>query len=57
MNDEVLNKKEAAQFLKMSIANLSRLMKEKRIPYSKVNGRVLFLKNNLIKWLKKHEVK
>lgn len=57
MNDEILGKKEAAKFLKISVSNLSRLMKEKKIPYSKVNGRVLFLKEDLIKWVKSKRVK
>ncbi len=57
MDDEILSKKEAAKFLKISVSNLSRLMKEKKIPYSKVNGRVLFLKEDLIKWVKSKRVK
>ena len=57
MDDEILSKKEAAKFLKISVSNLSRLMKEKKIPYSKVNGRVLFLKEDLVKWVKNKRVK
>lgn len=56
MENEVLSKKEVAKFLKISISNLSKLMKEKKIPYSKINGRVLFLKKDLIKWLEKKRV-
>ena len=57
MDDDVLTKKEAAKYLKISISTLDRLMKEKKIPYSKINGRVLFLKEDLLKWVKSKRVK
>jgi len=57
MNNDILTKKEAAQFLKISISTLDRLMVEKNIPYSKINRRVLFLKEDLIKWVKSKRVK
>lgn len=57
MDREVMNKKEAAEFLRISIATLKRLMKEKKIPFSKTNGRVLFLKEDLIKWVENKRVK
>jgi len=52
-----MNKKEAADFLRISLATIKRLMKEKKIPYSKINGRVLFLKEELIKWVKSKRAK
>lgn len=57
MNDDILTKKEAARYLKISIATINRLMKEKKIPYSKVNGRVLFLKRDLLQWVESKKVK
>jgi len=57
MEDDVLTKKEASRYLKISISTLDRLMKTKDIPYSKINGRVLFLKRDLIKWIESKKVK
>lgn len=57
MVNEILNKKEAAEFLRISISNLERLMKEKKIPHSKINGRVLFLKEDLLKWVKSKRIR
>lgn len=57
MENEILTKKEAAQFLKVSISHLSNLMKKKEIPYSKTNKKVLFIKEDLIKWVKNKRVK
>lgn len=57
MNRDVMNKKEAADFLRISLATLKRFMKEKKIPYSKINGRVLFLKKDLIKWVESKKIK
>lgn len=57
MNDDILTKKEVAKYLKISIATINRLMKEKKIPYSKINGRVLFLKKRLIQWIESKKVK
>ena len=57
MNDEILSKKEAEQFLKISVSTMNRLMKKKAIPFSKINGKVLFQKKNLIKWLESKKVK
>ena len=60
MENEILSKKEAAQFLRISISTLDRLMKEKKIPYAKINKKrrkVLFLKEDLLKWVKSKRVK
>ena len=40
----------------MSLVDLVRMIKEKKIPFSKINGRVLFLKEDLINWLKSKRV-
>jgi len=57
MKDEILTKKETAEFLKISMSHLSNLMKRKEVPYSKMNKKVLFLKEDLIKWVKSKRVK
>ncbi|HEC93437.1 MAG TPA: DNA-binding protein [Candidatus Atribacteria bacterium] len=56
MENDVLSKKEACKFLKISIATLDRLIRRKEIPFLKLNGRVLFLREDLIKWLKSKRV-
>ncbi len=56
-NDDIMNRKEAAKYLKISTSTLDRLVKERSIPFSKINGRVLFLKEDLIKWVKSKRVK
>ena len=57
MSDEILSKKEAAAFLKISMSYLSNLMKRKEIPFSKTNKKVLFLKGDLVKWVKSKRVR
>jgi len=56
MSDEVLDKKETSEFLKMSVSNIDRLIRKKEIPYSKVGKKVLFLKEDLILWLKEKRI-
>ena len=56
MDSDVLDKKGASQYLKMSISNIDRLIHFKEIPHSKVGKKVLFLKEDLIHWLKRKRV-
>jgi excisionase family DNA binding protein len=56
VKDDILNKKQAAQYLKISVPTLDRLMKAKKIPYVKLNGRVLFLREALLDWLKNKQI-
>jgi len=56
MDNEVLDKKGASQFLKMSVSNIDRLIHMKEIPHSKVGKKVLFLKEDLIHWIKRKRV-
>lgn len=56
MDTEVLDKKGASQFLKMSVSNIDRLIHMKEIPHSKVGKKVLFLKEDLIHWIKRKRV-
>jgi excisionase family DNA binding protein len=47
--------KEAARFLKLSVATLNRVMREGKLPSYKIGGRRLFDKAELIEWVKKHK--
>ena len=57
MFSDVLDKKGAAEFLKMSVSNIDRLIQKKEIPHSKVGKRVLFLKEDLINWVRNKRIK
>ncbi len=52
MVHEVFDKKGASSYLKMSVSNIDRLIQKKEIPYSKVGKKVLFLREDLLNWLK-----
>jgi excisionase family DNA binding protein len=56
MLNEVLDKRETAQYLRMSVSNIDRLIHNKQIPHSKVGKKVLFLREDLIRWLKNKRV-
>ena len=53
---EVLNKKELAEFLSISVSFLNKLMSEKKIPYLKIENKVLFLKSDILSWLESKRV-
>ncbi len=55
METEFLTLKEAASFLKISVATLNRVMREGKIPSYKIGGRRLFDKVELVEWVKKHK--
>lgn len=62
MSPEYLSKAEAAEYAKISIATLERLMKKKPpLPHIKLDpgrrGRVLFRKQDIDKWLEKRLIK
>lgn len=62
MSGEYLTKTEAAEYAKISLATLERLMKRKPpLPYIKLDpgrrGRVLFRKQDIDRWLEKKLVK
>ncbi len=44
---ENLNKKEAAEYLRISVSSIDRKIKEGRIKFSKLGGRVVFKKSDL----------
>jgi len=51
---EFLTLREAATFLKISVATLNRVMREGKIPTYKIGGRRLFDKVELVNWVKEH---
>ena len=54
METEFLTLREAATFLKISVATLNRVMREGKIPTYKIGGRRLFDKVELVNWVKEH---
>jgi len=56
MDYEVFDKKSASSYLKMSVSNIDRLIQKREIPYSKVGKKVLFLREDLLNWLKMKRV-
>jgi len=62
MSDEVMDKKELAQMLRISERTIERWISECRIPYVRLPKRgawseIRFLKSNILAWLKRNEVK
>jgi excisionase family DNA binding protein len=52
---EVLTVYEAAEFLGLSSSTLYKYVSERKIPFSKRNGSVRFLRSTLLDWLKADE--
>ena len=50
MDDEILTKEELADYLRISIRTIDRLMKE-GMPYLKIRGTVRFEKKKVFSWL------
>ena len=49
--DEFLDFKEAQAFLKFSRSKLRQLISDGGIPYNKVENRIRFSRNSLVKWI------
>jgi len=56
MQKKVLTKKDAAEFLNISMAFLSKLVSNREITFVQVGKRVLFLEEDLIAWLKSKRI-
>lgn len=54
MEAEFLTIKEAARFLRVSVATLNRFMREEKMPSYRIGGRRLFDKVELIEYVKSH---
>jgi excisionase family DNA binding protein len=56
LSNEPLNKKEASKIIGVSVATIERLMTKSEIPFRKIGGRVIFLRGELITWLKSKNI-
>lgn len=56
MHKELLNIREAADFLGLSPGTLYNMVSRRRIPFIKVGARTMFKKADLDRWLEKHTV-
>lgn len=52
MDEVIMNVDEAAEFLRISKNNLYQLKARKQVPYHNVGERLVFLKSELIEWVK-----
>ena len=55
--DEILTKEEVLKFLKVSKTVLEKLMRNKELPYIKLDRRVLFRKKDIDKFLESKLIK
>ena len=53
MSNKIKNKKEVAEYLKMSIPSIDRFMKSEGLPYSKVGKCVRYMEDSINEWLVK----
>jgi len=56
-DDRLLSKKQAAEYLNISIGTLEKLMREKELPYIKLERKVLFRKSDIDKFLEDRTIK
>ena len=56
-DDVLLSRVEAAALLKISLSSLQARMRQKQVPYKKIQKRVLFSKTELLKSLDQYNVK
>lgn len=52
---EILNVKELSMYLRCSESCIRKLKREKKIPYFRVSGKILFDKEKINMWLKEEE--
>ena len=48
---EVMDEYEASAFVRVCDKSLRKLRKQKRIPFAKVGGRIVYLRSKLVAWL------
>ena len=53
MSNKIMNKKELAEYLKMSIPSIDRYMKSEGLPYSKIGKSVRYMEAEINEWLVK----
>ena len=54
--DEIMNTEETANYLKISMATLYKMIQRNEIPYVRLGSRILFRKNTIDAFLKSKEV-
>jgi excisionase family DNA binding protein len=52
-----MNIRQAAEYIGLSIRKLEQLKRGRRIPFIRIDGRFLFRKESIDRFLEKHEVK
>ena len=50
-NDKVLSRKQAAEFLEISLSTLDRFVRNRSLPFTKIGGRLYFSQRRLLEWL------
>jgi len=56
MNSNMLDIKQCAEFLNVSISMIRKLVRKNKIPYNKIGAKLLFSKNEIDKWLLDHQI-
>ena len=51
--EEILTTKEAAHFLKISTLTLRKMIREDKFPAHKIGRKWIFIKSELLEWVKK----
>lgn len=54
-SDEILNANEAADFLRLKRPTIYDLKARGKIPFKKIGGKIVFIKSELLNWVKSGE--
>ena len=54
---QYMNTREAAEYIGLSVRKVEQLKRGRRLPYIRVDGRFLFRKESIDRFLEKHEVR
>ena len=54
---QYMNTREAAEYIGLSVRKVEQLKRGRRLPYIRIDGRFLFRKESIDRFLEKHEVK
>lgn len=49
---DILNVKETARYLRCSQSKIYDMVKRNVIPYAKIEGRIVFVRTDILKWIK-----
>ncbi|MCM1370812.1 MAG: helix-turn-helix domain-containing protein [Clostridium sp.] len=55
MNSNMLDIKQCAEFLNVSISLIRKLVRKNKIPYNRIGAKLLFPKNEIDIWLKENQ--